>query len=95
MIRDWYPLVTADRCVSWLIYLQIRLRFQLLAVDLAAAPHTSAANYSSAERGKYYQAAVNGTGDRPRGNSGDGQGTKGGKHKHKKSSFLGQLEDFF
>eukprot|EP01034_Spumella_vulgaris_P032932 gene32932-40651_t len=44
VIRDWFPLVSpADKTISWLVYLQIKLRFQLMTVDTATAPHSSSA----------------------------------------------------
>lgn len=36
MLRGWYPL-SVDRNISWLVYLQVRLKFQEMCVETATS----------------------------------------------------------
>ena len=33
-IRGWYPLTTADKTISWLVFIQVRLRTQEVEIEL-------------------------------------------------------------
>lgn len=110
VIRDWFPLVNSDKCISWLIYLQIKVKFQLMTVEMTTAPHSSSRS-TSKEKGFYYTQKELGddgasAGNNNNNNSADSRsssvnstegssrgGKKGGRGK--KTSFLGQLDDFF
>ena len=94
--------MNSDKNISWLIYLQIKVKFQLMVVEMHTAPHSSSRSTSN-DKGFYYKEATDnanaGNADSRSSsvNSTDGGGSRHGKkgNKSKKTSFLGQLDDFF
>jgi hypothetical protein len=50
MIRGWYPLVL-DRAISWLVYVQVRLKLQDLYLEPPGAQARNSAALAMAESG--------------------------------------------
>lgn len=48
MLRGWYPL-SIDRNISWLVYLQVRLKFQEMCVESAAVQGQGAQSGNTSE----------------------------------------------
>ena len=89
MLRGWFPLVN-DKSISWLIYLQVRLKLSLMHIDAPSGPTLSSAINSTSSSGGGSSGVVGrcgGSGNGGSGNGGIGNGGSGSGFEWSTSAF--------